>query len=135
VEVAIVVVVKDIEDNVLGGPPLLDFEHAAIRLVGAVATDAVVADGLLQVRRQVLLPRLAVADLVAMGEAVAVGVDAAIAVWGIDHSAGAVGLVMIESSRLVHPVGPNRIAQGPPHVRIKDPAAMSAQILGALPAC
>ena len=52
-------------------------DHAAVRLIDAVPAHAEVADRLAEVARQVLLPRLAVADLMALGEAVAIGVDPA----------------------------------------------------------
>ena len=65
---------------------LLLAHHPAVRLVHAVATHAEVADGLTEVGRQNLLPRFAVADLVTLGEAVAVGVDPAALFGGVDRA-------------------------------------------------
>ena len=72
-----VVVVVDIEDDVLGGCSLFFFEHPQIGLVDGPASDTEIMHRLLEMRRQVLLPGLVVTDLMALCEAVAVGVDAA----------------------------------------------------------
>ena len=55
----------------------LDRNGPSVRLKHAVSPTAEVANRLTEVRRQGLLPRFPVADLLAVGEAVAVGVDAA----------------------------------------------------------
>src|SRR5262249_44749134 len=86
------IVAPDVQDQILGsvvGPLLAD--HSAIGLVDAETAHAEVADRLTQVRRQVLLPGLTVADLVALGEAVAVSVNPAGPVHVHERSPGPVG--------------------------------------------
>ena len=104
-QAADVIVAPDVEDDVLGSVigSLLP-EHPAVRLVDAVAAHAEVPDRLAQVARQVLLPGLAVADLVALREAVAVGVDAALPAGVHERSAGTVGLDGRDRGASVHAV-------------------------------
>ena len=70
------IIAPDIEDHVLCaiGRPLHP-QHPTVGLVHAVAADAEVPDWLPEVAGEVLLPGLGVADLSALGVAVAVGVD------------------------------------------------------------
>src|SRR5262249_13692350 len=105
--IAVMVVVVDVKDDELGRVLLLDLAHAEIGLIDAVAADAIVADGLLQMRRQVLLPGFAVADLVAVREAVPVSVDAARSIREMGHFASAVALVMVERLRAIHAAATN----------------------------
>src|SRR5262249_11495947 len=68
----------DVKDKISGaviGLFLLD--HPAVCLVNTEATHAEVPDGLAEMAGEVFLPRFAVADLVAQGEAVAIRVDPA----------------------------------------------------------
>ena len=77
-EIAFVVITKDVQDDILGGvlARCRHLAHTAIRLVHTVVADAVVTDRFLQARREVVLPGLAIVDLVTIGETVTVGVDA-----------------------------------------------------------
>jgi hypothetical protein len=70
------IVAPHAEDHVLRaiGRPLHP-QHPAIGLVHAVTADAKVRDWLAEMAGEVLLPSLAVADLIALGEAIAVRVD------------------------------------------------------------
>src|SRR5215831_14841062 len=71
------VVSPNVKDEILGtmlGPLLT--EHTPIGLIHAVTAHPKIPDGLAEVSRQIFLPGLAVANLVAEGEAVAIGVDA-----------------------------------------------------------
>ena len=86
VQIAIVIIVENVENNALGRQALFLAPHPQICLIDRVAADAEVADRFSQVRGQHLLPRLAVADLLATCEAVAVGVDAARAVGVRRHA-------------------------------------------------
>ena len=72
------IVTPDVEDHVLGTVVgLFLAQHAAVSLIDSVASHAEIADGLPQVTREILLPRFRIADLVALSEAVAIGVDPA----------------------------------------------------------
>ena len=70
------IIAPHVEDHVLRavGRPLHP-QHPPVSLVHAVAADAEVPDRLAEMAGEVLLPRLAVADLGALGEAVAVSID------------------------------------------------------------
>ena len=68
------VIIPNVQDNVFCGRGLFDFEHTAKGLINAIAADAIVANWLLKMRRQIFLPGFSIADLIAVGEAVAVGV-------------------------------------------------------------
>ena len=65
-------------------------DHSSIGLIGAIATHAEVANRFAQVSRQVLLPGLVITHLMALGEAVAVGIQAAVPVLVNGGAAGAV---------------------------------------------
>ena len=131
-QVPVVVVIEDVEDQIIraqaGGTPQL---HPQIGLVDAVAADAVVADRLLQVSGQVLLPGLPVIDLVAMGEAVAVGVDASRAVGAVEQPPGAVGLIVVERVGAIDPVATvARLHVCAAQVGIVDPAVGRMDAVG-----
>ena len=91
-QAADVIVAPDVEDQVFG-PVIGAFprNHPAVGLVDAVAAHAEVPDRLAQVCRQIFLPGLAVADLVALREAVAIGIDAALSAGVHERSPSPVG--------------------------------------------
>jgi hypothetical protein len=102
-QVPVVVVVEDVEDDVPRRRPLFFALQAQVGQVDGVAADAVVADPLAEVGGQGLLPGLAVADLLAAGEAVAVGVDAAGLLGVVNGPAGAQAVVAVRVDRAVEP--------------------------------
>ena len=122
IEVAEVIVVPDVEHDVVGGVRCFDLAHAAIGLVDAIAADAVVFDRLAQMRGEILLPGLAVGNLVAVGEAIAVGVDARGLVGGVDSAAGAGRLVVVKSLGVVDAVGTDRVDEDPAELAVVGPA-------------
>src|ERR1700733_13069986 len=97
------IVAPHVEDHVLCaiGCPLHP-QHPAIGLVNAVAADAKVRDWLAEMAGQVLLPRLAVADLVALGEAVAVRVDPRLPASIKEARARAVGPERLDGPAVVY---------------------------------
>lgn len=79
VEVAVMIIEKDVQDHILGAAVrLLDVFEPEGSLVYAEAADTEVADRLADVSRQIFLPGLAVADLMALGETVPEAVDPAL---------------------------------------------------------
>jgi hypothetical protein len=80
--------------------------HPALGLVDTIPPHAEVSDRFTSVSRQVLLPGFAVADLVAMSEAVTVGVDAAFLAGVHEGGASAVGLYSGNGGTAVHAVRP-----------------------------
>lgn len=90
VEVAKMVVIVDVEDYDVGGRLLFFFEHSQVGLIDGPSADAEVADRLLEVGCEDFLPGLAVAYLVALSKAIAVGVDSAREVGVVDSLAWSV---------------------------------------------
>src|SRR5262245_7924594 len=89
------VISPDVKDHILGAMVCLLFtDHSAISLIRPITAHPKISDGLSEMSGQILLPSLAVTYLVALREAVAVGVDPA---W----------LVHI-SVRSARPIGPCR---------------------------
>ena len=84
------IVVVDVEYDDVGGRFLFLFEHAQVGLVDGPSTDTEIADRFLEVGCEDFLPGLAVTYLVALSEAVAVGVDAAGEVGVVDALAWSV---------------------------------------------
>ena len=117
---AAVVVTPDVEDDILGAQvALLGAQEPPVGLVGAEAAHAEVAHRLAQVSGQVLLPGLAVADLVALSERIAVGVEAA---WpaGI-HPGGALAVVLAggDGPAVVDTVPWQGAAEGVAHLAVE----------------
>ena len=90
-----------------------DLAHAAIGLIDTTAADAVVFDRLAQMRGEILLPGLAVGDLIAVGETIAISMDACALIGAVDAAAGASRLVVVESLGAVDAVGVDRIDENP----------------------
>jgi len=76
--------------------------------------DAVVPDRLADVGGEDFLPRLAVVDLIAVGEAVAVGIDPARLFPVVDHAAGTRGVVAVAGERPVGSVPVRSLDRCPP---------------------
>lgn len=76
--------------------------------------DAVVPDRLADVGGEDFLPRLAVVDLVAVGEAVAVGVDPARLIPVVDHTTGTRMVVGVAGERPVDSVPVRPLDRYPP---------------------
>src|SRR5689334_22842733 len=73
-----VIVSPNVEDQVFRTMVgALFADHPPVGLINSKASHAEISDRLAQMSRQILLPGLTVADLVAMSEAVSVGIDAA----------------------------------------------------------
>ena len=121
-QVAEVIVVINIQDDVLDAALLFHLQHAAISLINAVAADAVVSNGFLEMRRQILLPGLAVADLIAVGEAVAVGMDAARFVAKLRDLPGPVRFIVVKGFRIIYAIAMNGTAMHPSEFRVIRPA-------------
>ena len=122
------VVAPDVEDQVLGavvGRLLAD--HPPIRLVGPVAAHAEVADRLPEVGRQRLLPGLAVADLMALGEAVAIGVDPAGLARVHERRPGAVGSGRRDRGAAVDAVARQVVAEDVAQLRVELRPARAAE--------
>src|ERR1044072_513151 len=85
-QVSVMIVIVDVEDDVGNGSHRVHAFHPQVGLVHAEPTDAVIADWFLQMRREVLLPGLRVARLVAVRETVAEGVTPALALGKMEHA-------------------------------------------------
>jgi hypothetical protein len=72
-----VIVAVNVNDDVPGWSARFFTLHPNIHLINRIPADPEIADGLTQVGREPFLPGLAVADLVAIRETVAVCIDAA----------------------------------------------------------
>ena len=123
-----VIVPPDVEDDVLGAM-IGSFlpHHPAVSLVDPVPTHPEIADGFAQVARQVLLPGLAVADLVTLGEAVAVGVDPARPVPVQERRPLTVGVGGREGPASVQAITRHVIAQNVPQLAIELSPAILVQ--------
>src|SRR4029453_6746173 len=122
IQVAKVIVIVNIQDDVLDAALLFHHQHAAISLINAVAADAVVSNGLLKMRRQILLPGLAVADLIAVREAVAEGMDAARLVGKLNSLPGSVRFIVVKRPGIIYTIAMNRTAMHPSEFRVISPA-------------
>src|SRR5438132_951979 len=111
-----VIVAPDIENEV-PSPVVGPFfpQHPAVSLIDSIPAHPEVPNRLAQVPRQILLPSLAVADLVALSEAVTVGVDAAFPAGINEGGASAIGLDGGDSGAGVDSIGrqiiPQNVAQ------------------------
>jgi hypothetical protein len=76
IQIPKMIVTPNVQDDVFGRMIQLHNPHPPVGLVDAVPTDPVIPDRFLQVRGQILLPRLPVADLVTMCEAIFIRVQA-----------------------------------------------------------
>ena len=123
-----VIVAPDIEHDVLG-PVIAPFflQHPAVGLIDSKSAHTEVPDRLAQVGRQILLPSLAVTNLVAMSEAVAIGVNAASLACIHMGRAGAVGLDSGNRCAAVDPIRGKIISQDIAHFRIKARPTGTAQ--------
>ena len=86
------IVAPNVKDQIPGAViGLLLADHSAVGLVHAEAAHPKISDGLSEMSGQIFLPRLAVADLMAKREAVAIRVDPAGLVHILVRSTHAVG--------------------------------------------
>src|SRR5687767_7422532 len=117
---ALVVVVIDVEDEKWSlHRRSLHAAQPGKGLVHAVASDAEVPDRLAEVRGKRLLPSFAVADLVALREAVAVGIHTARTAGVVDDPPLARPAVTINGVRAVDAVALDRVARHIAQLRIE----------------
>src|SRR5262249_35651005 len=76
--------------------------HPTVGLINTVAADAIVPYGLAKVTPEILLPSLAVTDLIALRKAISVTVDTGPHIRISDARAGAVWLECLHGARAVY---------------------------------
>ena len=135
VDVAHVIVIPDVQDDVFRGKVLLGFHahRTPVGLIDAVTADAEVPDRLAEMGREGFLPGFAVADLGALGVTVAVGVDPARLIRVVDHAAVlAAGIISAGGPHIVHAVlhGVIAVEVAEFGVKFEDGGLLGVQVTG-----